>query len=128
MTTLTEGNYTGDVVLWEEDAHQARKAVTIASGANAAGSPVKIGTVVGEITASGKYVPHAPGASDGSETVAGVLVQSKVDASTADAPGVIIERDAQVRRAALIFHADTDTEGERDAVCAALEALGVRCI
>ena len=128
MTTLTEGNYTGDVVLWEEDAHHSRRAVTIASGANAADDPVKIGTVLGKITASGKYVPHAPGAGNGSETVAGVLIQKNVDAAAADAPGVIIEREAQVRRAALIFHADTDTVAERDAVCAALDALGVRCI
>ncbi|MBU1080914.1 MAG: head decoration protein [Spirochaetes bacterium] len=46
------------------------------------------GTVLGKITASGKYIKSLSGASDGSQTPACILAET-VDATSADAPAVV---------------------------------------
>ncbi|MFN3261642.1 MAG: head decoration protein [Pikeienuella sp.] len=120
MTTLSEPNYTGDVVLWEEDAFYSRDEAIIISGQN-----VKIGAVLGQITASGKWTLSAPGASDGSQAPKGVLVHADVDATGGDAAGVILVREARVRRAGLIFHSTIDDATKRNTAVAALKAVGI---
>lgn len=59
------------------------KVVTIASGAN-----LKRGTVLGKVTASGKYVAVDSGKTDGSQNAECVLVHN-VDASSADQNAVV---------------------------------------
>ena len=80
------------------------------------------GTVVGKITASGKYKPVTVAATDGSEDAAGIVMWD-VDATSADAPAVIIARDAIVVHQGLKYGADVDTSGERAAIHTALGAL-----
>lgn len=60
--------------------------VTVASGANAAGSPLKRGTLLGLVTATDKYIPCVKTAADGSQVPAAVLAYD-LDASAADAVG-----------------------------------------
>lgn len=67
--------------------------IIIASGAG----KVLAGTVLGQITASKKYVPHNPAATDGSQNAAAILFSGR-DATSADATGV-----ATVRGPATIF-------------------------
>lgn len=86
--SYAEPNYISDVILFEEETEYSRDKVTIISGQNLA-----IGTVVGKITASGKYTILAPAAIDGSEVAAGIMTAA-VDASAGDAVGVIIAREA----------------------------------
>lgn len=57
---------------------------TIVSGSNTTGTPIPKFTVMGRITASGKYTPYAAGATDGSQTPVAILAESGVDAGAAD--------------------------------------------
>lgn len=60
--------------------------VTIASGANASGTVLVRGTVLGRITASDKYVPCVKTVSDGSQTPV-AFTAADIDASAADVIG-----------------------------------------
>lgn len=119
MTTLSESNYAGDVVLFEEDNSYSREEVTIAAGAD-----LTNGAVLGKITASGKYLLSAPGAIDGSETPVAVLLGDAA-AAAADVQAIVLARHARVRRAGLNYDASIDTLGERNTAIAALAAVGI---
>lgn len=99
MPILTEKNYMSDV--WKcEDMEQAlysRDNAILITGQN-----LKVGTVLGQITASGKFTILAPGASDGSQVAAGVLLVD-TDATAADVKTVIGARDAVVPDNKLIW-------------------------
>ena len=103
---------TGEFLLSESNGTRSREAVTFASGAGV----VIPGTVVGKVTASGKYIQYVDTATDGSQTAAGI-VYACVDATAADAPGVIICRDAE---AAANFLTGLDANAKTD-----LATLGV---
>ncbi|MDX1729796.1 MAG: head decoration protein [Aurantimonas coralicida] len=118
MVTLTEGRYASDWLKREADSLFSREEAVIASGAGV----VVSGTVVGKITASGKYKPVTIAATDGSEDAAGIVMWD-VDATSADAHAVIIARDAIVVHQGLKYGADVDTSGERAAIHTALGAL-----
>lgn len=117
-TVFNEGRYASDWLKREADSHFSREEVIIASGSGV----VQSGTVVGKITASGKYAPVTVAATDGSEDAAGIVLET-VDATSADAAAVIIARDAIVVHQGLKYGADVDTSGERAAITAALGAL-----
>lgn len=117
-TVFTEGRYASDWLKREADSHFSREEVIIASGSGI----VQTGTVVGKITASGKYAPVTVAATDGSEDAAGIVLET-VNATSADAAAVIIARDAIVVHQGLKYGADVDTSGERAAITAALGAL-----
>jgi len=118
MPVQAEPNYLGDWLKFEEDNNYSRDEVTVASGQNLAA-----GTVVGVITASGKVTQLAPGASDGSQNAAGVLLNA-VDASTGDKPGVIIARHAVCSDKGLVWPASI-TGPQKATAISQLKALGV---
>ena len=118
MPNIEETGRISDWLKREADSHYSREEVTIASGAGELVS----GTVLGKITASGKYTPVTVAAADGSENAAGVLLED-ADASSADVAAVIIARDAIVSNQGLTYGADVDTAAERAAVHADLAAL-----
>ncbi|GEP09817.1 head decoration protein [Methylobacterium gnaphalii] len=62
------------------------RSVTIASGANTAGTPLKRGTLLGRNSTTDKYVPCVKTANDGSQTPVAVLA-APVDAGSADVVG-----------------------------------------
>ena len=115
MAVLTEKLHAGAFIVSEEDNRYSRDAIIVASGAG----KLVAGTVLGKITASGKYIPALAGASDGSQNVAGVLFDG-VDATSADAQGVIVNRVAQVRLADLTVDASLTAT-----VAAKLALIGV---
>lgn len=104
--------YTGEFLLSEANGARSREEVAIAAAAGA----LKAGTVLGKITASGKYAAYNNGASDGTEVAAGVLYAAAPDL-TADQSAVLIARDAEVDGALLT---GLDANGTAD-----LKALGV---
>jgi len=108
----------GSAILSEASGTRSRETVTLASGAS-----VKANEVVGEITASGKYAPFDPAASDGTETAAGVVVAPS-DATSADQPVLIIARDAEVDKNGLVWP-DGITAAQQSAAEADLEAAGI---
>lgn len=117
-TVITEGRYASDWLKREADSHFSREGIVVVSGAGVVDS----GTVLGKITASGKYKPVTVAAVDGSQNAAAILLDA-VDATSADAKGVAIVRDAVVNAQMLKYGTDVDTAPERLAVHNALRAL-----
>lgn len=61
------------------------------------GTAIASGTVMGIVTASGKYVPYSNAASDGSQTAVGILYNF-LPAKTGDSNAVIFDMDCEVNR------------------------------
>lgn len=114
MTILQEGKRTAEFLLSEANGSLSREQVTIAAAAAA----MVPGTVLGKITASGKYVAYSNVAADGSEVAAGVLYRGVPD-SAADQPAVMIARLAELKKNELT---GIDAAGEAD-----LKALSILC-
>ncbi|MFD2755391.1 head decoration protein [Comamonas terrae] len=109
----------------EANGTRSREVVTIAQGQN-----LLPGAVLGKVTATGKYVAVDPangsgegGTPDGSQTAVAVLFAA-VDTTTAEKPGVITARDAEVAAHALAWPAGT-TEPQKTAALAQLAAMGI---
>ena len=80
MTTYAGFNPTA---LRAGDFPMISRPVTIIAGANTTGTPLPRGTVLGVVTASGKYTKSVAGASDGSQTPKAILGED-TDAGAAD--------------------------------------------
>lgn len=117
---ITEANRPGSILKYEADENYSREVVTIAKGQN-----LKMGTVVGEVSASGEYkaVSVSESETDGSDTALGVLF-ADVDATAEATQGVIITRDAIVIGSALVYP-DGITEDQKKKVIKDLENRGV---
>lgn len=91
MTVLTETRREGEFIVSEcDEGTLSREIVTIISD-----QKLGAGTVLGKISASGKYTLHDAAATDGSQNAIAVLFAA-VDASDGDKSGVIIARLAEV--------------------------------
>ncbi len=106
MANLVEGIHTGEFLLSEANGTLSREKITIAAAAGA----MKSGQLLGKITASGKYVEYASGASDGTQTVAAVLYTEVAD-SAADQVATGILRLAEVDSAKLTGAVNSTTRG-----------------
>ncbi|RMH49617.1 MAG: head decoration protein [Alphaproteobacteria bacterium] len=122
MTTLTETTHAGGFLVWEAFRDYTREVVTIATGG--ANTVLQPGTVLGKITASGKYAAHDPAATDGTETAVAVL-WGKADATTADVNAVVLLRGPAIVNANDLVFTGTPTQPEIDAAHAALAAAGI---
>ncbi|RKZ44656.1 MAG: head decoration protein [Candidatus Parabeggiatoa sp. nov. 3] len=85
---VTEPGKWGDAIKHEYDTSFTRERITIASGQNAV---LKQLTLLGQITATNKYTPLNPAASDGSETAKAILY-TNVDATSADQEAIVLKR------------------------------------
>ena len=108
-----------DVVKDEGKNRFSRDTDTLASGSG----KVVPGAVLGQVTASGKFKPLAPGASDGTQIAAAVILQY-ADATTADQAVVNLKRRAQVVLQALVWP-EGITDAQKSAAIAQLKALGI---
>ena len=120
MTMLTEGKHAGGFLVWEVLRDYTRETVTIASGAG----KLEPGTVLGKITAGGKYTTLAPAATNGSQNAAGILWDA-VDASAADAPGVVMLRGPAIVNRHEIIWPEGATEAQITAATSALATIGI---
>ncbi|CBA14756.1 head decoration protein [Xanthomonas albilineans] len=118
MTVLNENARSGDFLLSEGNGCYSRENEILASGEN-----LQAGTVLGVITASGKYTILAPAATDGSQNAGGILL-STTNATAADTAVVVVERAAEVKAAALIWPAGITTD-QKTAAIAQLSTLGI---
>ena len=85
-----------------------------------------IGTVLGKVTATGKYKRQEASAVDGSQTAAAIVVEDKaIPAATDTGVLVIVRGPAIVNKARLVMGTSTDTQAEKDAVYASLAALNI---
>ena len=123
MTTLTNTPTLGDLLKFELNGSYSRETVTLKSGTNYA-----LGSVLGKITASGKYrlSPAAAVTGDeGAETATAILIAA-IDATAADKTGLIVARGpAIVSKAALVFDASVDQPAEKTAKHVQLAAAGI---
>jgi hypothetical protein len=120
MSVLTEQAYPGDWLKGEEDSLYSREQVTILAGEG----ELKTGTVLGKITASGKYTQLDLDASDGSQNAAGILLLDATAESGADKQAVAIVRHAIVNEDQLTWPVGA-TSPEKATALAALKALGI---
>jgi hypothetical protein len=124
-TIYTEGAYASDWLKYEEGSLYSREQVTIITGSNVTGTPLRTGTILGKITASGKYKPHTLGAADGSQVAVAILLTETVDAGAADKRAVVISRDAIAQQYNLIYGTDVTTAGNRATVNGQLATVGI---
>lgn len=110
---LVESNHPGEFLISEANGTRSRSTGTVASGKGF----LQSGQLLGKITATGKLAPYDNAASDGTQTVAGILY-SRIDATSADAGCVYIDCDAEVTEQRLI---GLDASGRAD-----LAALGIK--
>jgi len=84
------------------------------------------GTVLGKVTATGKYKVCTAAAADGSQNAAGIVITAKTIAGSTDTKVLtLVKGPAVVAQGGLVLAADIDTAPEKAAVYAALEALGI---
>ena len=120
MTVLNQPPTMGDVLKYEVNPNYTRETITLL-----AGMPYPVGSVLGRITASGKYKLATSGGSDGAQTASAVLLYA-VDATLADATGIVLARGpAIVSRAALIYDATIDDGAKIITKIGQLAAAGI---
>jgi len=123
----------GNVIQSEEGGEYGYCRKTVVANEAAQKSYVA-GTVLGKVTATGKYKILEATAADGSETFAGIYVGGaglespdfQTVAATTDTSVVIVFRDCIVGKAGLVFGASVDTQPERDAIYAQMTAAGFK--
>jgi len=123
MTALTMSPTLGDLLKYELNASYCREAVTLKAGTNYA-----LGSVLGKITASGKYrlAPAAEVTGDEGAEIAAVVLIEAVDATAGDRTGLVIARGPViVSRAALVFDASVDDAAKTAVKHAELGAAGI---
>lgn len=109
--------------LWPDLAYN-RLVVTVNEAAAKSYVP---GTVLGKVTATGKYKIAVQTASDGSQTADAIVMQEvSVAASTDTKVLVMVKGPAIVSKTGLVLDATFDLQAEKDAVYAALEAKGIQ--
>jgi hypothetical protein len=120
MTALIQPPSTGDVLKYESNPNYCRETVTLL-----AGTPYPVGSVLGRISASGKYTLATNTGTDGAETASAVLLYA-VDATLADATGIILARGpAIVSRSALAYDASVDDGTKITTKLGQLAAAGI---
>ena len=123
MATLTKIQSNASFIVSESNGYRSRDAVTVTVPAS---TTYAAGTLLGKITASGKYVRHAAGADNGSEDEAGVLYETLVNTavSAVDSESVSFARDAEVNGSELTYEVGADA-AQITASNLALKALGI---
>ena len=92
----------------------------------AAASDYVIGTVLGKITASGKYVVAKETATDGSKVPAAVVLENKSIAAATDTKVLAAVRGKMIlSKAEVVLDATYNTDAKKATALAALEALGI---
>lgn len=118
MPELTESRHAGEFLVSQGNGSISRETVTILSGQN-----LEAGAVLGQVTASGKFVALDPAGLDGSESATAIL-HNAVDASAGDAEGVAVVRMAEVNAAELVWPAGI-TGPEQTTALGQLAALNI---
>jgi hypothetical protein len=123
MPVLTQSPTLGDLLKYELNGSYSREIVTLKAGTSYA-----LGSVLGKITASGKYrlAPAATVVGDeGAEMGIAVLLEA-ADATAADKSALVLARGpAIVSKNALVFDASVDQLAEKIAKYADLSAVGI---
>ena len=110
----------GDVLKYEVNPNYTRESVALL-----AGLPYPVGSVLGKITASGKYKLATSGGTDGAQVATAVLLYA-VDATLADATGLVLVRGPSiVSRAGLAYDGTVDDGAKITTKLGQLAAVGI---
>lgn len=117
---IEEKDRSFSILKYEADKNYSREVVKIAQGQN-----LKMGSVVGQITANGKYkeVSITENETDGSDSAVGVVLQD-VDATEASKEGLIVARDAIVIESKIIYPEEATAE-QKKKILSDLEKRGI---
>ena len=123
MAATIFNNYRAGCYLGEgESLNIVNEEITVASGAG----KLRAGTVLGKITASGKFVLHDPALANGAELTANaVILFDEVDATAADAKAVATVRGPRVINKNMLFYKSGMTAPQILAVNTSLRAKGL---
>jgi hypothetical protein len=111
--------------LWPATGY-CRKEVTVNE---AAIKTYAVGTVLGKVTATGKYKVAVETATDGSKVAAALVIADHSIAAATDTKIVVLEKGpAEISKGALVLDATYDNDTKKDAVYASLEALGINVL
>ena len=120
MPVLTQPPSMGNLLKYEENPDYCRETVTLLAGTN-----YPLGAVLGKITASGKYKLSPDTGTDGAQVAVAVLIEA-VDATAADATGLIVARGPViVSKAQLNFDATVGTAAKIATKEGQLAAVGI---
>ncbi len=119
MPVLHEPVHLSDLLKYEAPNLYSRDEVVVGAGQSLA-----LGAVVGRVTATGEIKALDPAAVDGSDVVAGVLIEAITTSATERRRSVIVARHAIVFGGALVLPT-TLTSEQTAAALAQLAALGV---
>jgi hypothetical protein len=117
-TTFTEQARQAAHLVSEASGYRSRDAIIVGTAANLAA-----GTVLGRVTATGKYLILAPAAGDGTQTAAAILYGPAL-AATADVPSTANTRDCEVNGNLLTWPVGI-TGPQKTAALASLAAVGI---
>jgi hypothetical protein len=119
MSVLTAPGVLGDLLKREYDRDYCREDVDLVASADG----YKMGTVLGKVTANGKYASSPAAGSTGEETACAVLMQ---DVPANGVQGLIVARGPViVADAALVFHSTVNTDALKSAKQQQLAAFGI---
>jgi hypothetical protein len=125
MPVINEKNRIGDVLKYEADNLYCREVVTVLGGAGS-DRELKVGTVLGKITASGKVKEITFAANDGSESAYGVLTTDVTAPDGADVSAVaVVNGPAIVAANGLVWPAGA-TSPQKAAATGQLKAAGIK--
>lgn len=94
-----EPKYISDVVHWEEESSRFSREETIVP----LGTAVEKGNILGQVTATKKWVPLNPAASDGSQIAKRVAITDIPNTTTADVNTVAMARHCVVKASGLVW-------------------------
>lgn len=111
--------------LWPETGY-CRKEVVVNE---AAAKTYAVGTVLGKVTATGKYKIAVETAVDGSKVAAAIVMSdASIAAATDTKVVVLVKGPLEVSKGALVLDATYDNDAKKDAVYASLEAVNINTL
>lgn len=122
MLLGTSPFYKSNVVAYEENTSEGfcEEPLTVNVASE---TTLSVGSVLGKVTATGKYVPRDPAGADGSEVAAAVCLENITVAATTDTTVAgIVNGSVILKKAGLVFDVAHDATQQATAI-SELEAL-----
>lgn len=120
----TEKQYLANAIRWETEQDFCRDEVVLATGSN----ELSVATLLGKKTADGKYAPHNPAATDGTENVAGILCSYDVDATASDIKIIALVRGPAIVKFDQCVQVNALNANQETAAKANLTALSMKVV
>lgn len=119
--SMTRQKLLSDLLVREVEPEISRETITVLAGSGT-DRELAMGTVVGKITASSKIVALTPGASDGSQTAWGVILDDVTAPVGTDATGLAFANGPVLLRTEAIIWPAGISDANKAAAIAALAA------